>query len=52
MAIQAIDGEQACTQCRQPIDPTLETVPVAGGGVLHMECYDAWMSPGGSGGEY
>ena len=43
-AIMAIDGEQACIHCGDPIDPTVETIPVAGGGVLHMECYDKWLA--------
>jgi putative DNA primase/helicase len=43
-AVMAIDGEQACVQCGDPVDPTIETIPVAGGGVLHMECYEQWMT--------
>jgi putative DNA primase/helicase len=43
-AITAIDGEQACIQCGGRIEQAAESIPVAGGGALHPECYDNWFA--------
>ena len=42
-AIQAIDGEAAlCVHCKGAVGLEEESIPVAGGWVLHTRCYDAW----------
>jgi hypothetical protein len=42
-AIQAVDGQALCVQCRRSIKPDDETIPVAGRGEIHAHCYDDWF---------